>query len=227
MEGSKSPSGSTSDSFEDPRRTFAKVFYDQEGFAIQDKPIPAKYDLELAQWIVCEFDWSNDIRRITWINDAMVFAVRESKLEILEFAFAKLEMLPGPIFTAYRIQRPKFYKWHEPTLEVTRPLCEEVYEKQLFGPSIIDAAAANGHLPILQWLHACPHQECTINAMDEAAANGHLNVVKWLHQNRSECCTYKAMNEAAGNGYLQIVQWLRENRSVGCTTQAMDVASRN
>lgn len=213
--------------FDYPRRTFTKVFYDQEGYAIEDKIFLDKYNLDLVQWVVCEFSWSDDIRRLTWIDDAMEFAARTNQLEILEFAYALLDKLPGSTFSAYRIQRPTLYNWLEPNLEVTRPLCEEVYEKRVFSSSIMDTTASNGHLSILEWLQARPRQECTTNAMDVAAANGHLEVVQWLHQNRCEGCTYEAMNEAAGGGYLEIIQWLHEHTTQGCTVKAIEVASRN
>ena len=48
-------------------------------------------------------------------------------------------------------------------------------------------------------------------AMNWAAENGHLPVVQWLHANRQEGCTTLAINWAAKNGHLDIVQWLKEN----------------
>jgi len=46
-------------------------------------------------------------------------------------------------------------------------------------------AAANGHLPVIEWLHSIRLQGCTKEAMDRAAGGGHLTVVKWLHANRT------------------------------------------
>lgn len=50
-------------------------------------------------------------------------------------------------------------------------------------------------------------QSC--DCMDAAAANGRLAAVKWLHD-RKEWCTRSAMDRAAGNGHLEMVQWLHQ-----------------
>ncbi|GLE02881.1 hypothetical protein PINS_up011745 [Pythium insidiosum] len=93
---------------------------------------------------------------------------------------------------------------------------------------VMDFAARNGHLEILQWLHGTPAlSRCSTRAMDDAAKNGHLDIVQWLHANRTEGCTLKAMDGAAMNGHLGIVQWLHAHRSEGCTTKAMDLAAQN
>ncbi|KAF1321792.1 hypothetical protein FI667_g11682, partial [Globisporangium splendens] len=91
----------------------------------------------------------------------------------------------------------------------------------------IEIAAERGHLDIMTWLHANSSIDRTsMAAMDEAARHGHLEVVKWLHANRSEGCTTRAMDCAAQRGRLELVQWLHANRQEGCTTQAMDWAAR-
>lgn len=77
---------------------------------------------------------------------------------------------------------------------------------------LMKAAAMNGHLDTLQWLHA-QDVTCNAGAMDEAAANGHLQVVEWLHANRSEGCTSQAIKKAAFNGHLAVVQWLHEHKA--------------
>ncbi|RLN43697.1 hypothetical protein BBJ28_00013362 [Nothophytophthora sp. Chile5] len=89
----------------------------------------------------------------------------------------------------------------------------------------MDGAAANGHLEVVQWLHANRTEGCTTAAMDGAAVSGHLHVVQWLHANRSEGCTTLAMDGAATNGHLEVVQWLHANMSTGCTSGAMSVAA--
>ncbi|GLE09006.1 hypothetical protein PINS_up020481 [Pythium insidiosum] len=58
---------------------------------------------------------------------------------------------------------------------------------------------------------------CTTKAMDQAAANGHLAVVEYLHANRMEGCTTAAMDYAALRNHLDIVRFLHANRSEGCT----------
>ncbi|KAG1685609.1 hypothetical protein DVH05_007907 [Phytophthora capsici] len=89
----------------------------------------------------------------------------------------------------------------------------------------MDAAAANGHLDVVQWLHANCSQGCTTSAMDLAAYNGYLETVKWLHANRKEGCTTDAMDGAAASGHLHVVKWLHEHTDGGCTTDAMDNAA--
>ncbi|CAM9897369.1 unnamed protein product [Heterosigma akashiwo] len=89
-------------------------------------------------------------------------------------------------------------------------------------------AAANGHLALVEWLHANRTKGFGgfgKTAMDKAAGAGHLSVVKWLHANRSEGCTKKAMDGAAGAGHLDVVEWLHANRTEGCTSKAMNKAA--
>lgn len=102
--------------------------------------------------------------------------------------------------------------------------------------SAVDAAAGNGHLDVLEFLHNADSAaykrrkqdgdtklvgfcdaNCSEDAMDGAASNGHLNAVKWLHAHRDEGCTTDAMDSEAANGHLKVVQWLHRNRSEGCT----------
>ena len=51
------------------------------------------------------------------------------------------------------------------------------------------------------------------SVMNGAAANGHLDVVVWLNENRTEGCSKCAMNEAAINGHLDVIRWLHENQN--------------
>ncbi|TYZ62762.1 hypothetical protein PybrP1_004161 [[Pythium] brassicae (nom. inval.)] len=93
---------------------------------------------------------------------------------------------------------------------------------------VMDFAARNGHLEILQWLHATERLSgCSTRSMDDAAKNGHLAIVQWLHEHRSEGCTTKAMDYAAKHGHLDVVQWLHAHRAEGCTAKAMDLSAQN
>jgi ankyrin repeat protein len=110
------------------------------------------------------------------------------------------------------------------------------------GSTALEAAAENGHLEVVQFLHRIDvalktkrkraptlvsTAMCTTTAMNAAACAGHLAVVEWLHSNRSEGCTAAAMDGAATKGHLDVVKWLHSNRSEGCTSAAMDgVAGR-
>jgi hypothetical protein len=42
--------------------------------------------------------------------------------------------------------------------------------------------------------------------MFEAATEGHLHIVQWLHANRTEGCSTAAMDDAASMGYFVIVK---------------------
>ncbi len=98
-------------------------------------------------------------------------------------------------------------------------------ELQHLTVSVMNRAAAKGHLEVVRWLHNHRCVKCTTEAMDSAAANGHLNVVQWLHTYRKEGCTTYAMTAAAGRGHLHVVKWLHRYRNEGCTTEAMDNAA--
>lgn len=98
-------------------------------------------------------------------------------------------------------------------------------EKNDYVPAMM--AAGNGHLHILQWMHAKDAQGFNVQTMNEAAAFGQLHVVQWLHENRTEGCTENAMDMAAGLGDLTMIRWLHENRTEGCTEQAIDRAIEN
>ncbi|EFA75342.1 hypothetical protein PPL_11418 [Heterostelium album PN500] len=93
--------------------------------------------------------------------------------------------------------------------------------------NLMDYAAINGHLPMLQWLHVNRNEGCTKMAMDLASMNGDLPTVQFLHENRSEGCTSDALNFASENGHFQVVQFLHANRSEGCSTHALDNAAKN
>jgi hypothetical protein len=91
----------------------------------------------------------------------------------------------------------------------------------------MDAAAANGHLEVVQFLHENRTEGCSTRAMNQAARNGHLNIVKWLHFNQTDVCTVHVMDQAAENSHLAVVKFLHENRTEGCPVYAMDRAAGN
>ena len=62
--------------------------------------------------------------------------------------------------------------------------------------------------------------------MDQAAKDGLLSVVQWLHINKPNSCT-SIIDWAAGSGHLKIVVWLDENSREGCSTNAIDEAGKN
>ncbi|KAF0696197.1 Aste57867_13029 [Aphanomyces stellatus] len=91
---------------------------------------------------------------------------------------------------------------------------------------VMDIAAANGHLEVVQCLHSLGYAASN-RAMDRAALGGHLEMVLWLHANRTDGCTTFAMDSASSGGHLQLIQWLHKHRTEGCTTNAMDNAALN
>ncbi|KAF1327771.1 Ankyrin-like protein, partial [Globisporangium splendens] len=88
----------------------------------------------------------------------------------------------------------------------------------------MDAAAQNGHLEVVRFLHETRREACTAFAMDRAACNGFLDVVQFLHENRTEGCTKDALNGAARYGYLDVVKFLVEHRREGIMEEAMQRA---
>ncbi|TYZ52210.1 hypothetical protein PybrP1_008278 [[Pythium] brassicae (nom. inval.)] len=104
---------------------------------------------------------------------------------------------------------------------------EFLHEKRSEGctADALDSAAANGHLDVVRFLHEKRDEGCTARAMDNAAKNGHLDVVRFLHENRQEGCSARAMDGAAGGGHLAVVQFLHSHRTEGCTARAMDEAA--
>ncbi|KAJ3100377.1 hypothetical protein HDU97_002252 [Phlyctochytrium planicorne] len=125
-----------------------------------------------------------------------------------------------------RLDNPMYAAAENGDLETIKWLHANWPNKFLEVDSPMDAAAANGHLKVLQWLHLNRSEGCTQKAMDFAASKGHLDVVVWLHENRTEGCSF-AMNGAARNGHLDVVKWLHHNRLEGCTNIAMDNAATN
>ncbi|KAF0714645.1 Aste57867_3767 [Aphanomyces stellatus] len=117
----------------------------------------------------------------------------------------------------------------------------------------LDKAAANGHLAVLEYLHA-HGATCTPKAMDVAIDNGHMEVVRWLCANQTEGCAANTlqlaadrgdlkllallhpptgncldcinMDKAAANGYQDVVQYLHVHGGT-CSTDAIDFATEN
>ncbi|RHY42140.1 hypothetical protein DYB30_004738 [Aphanomyces astaci] len=99
-------------------------------------------------------------------------------------------------------------------------------QPSMITPATMDAAAEDGRLDIVQYLHA--HHNgvgCTTDAIDFAAGEGHLEVVKFLRQNRSEGCTEQAMNFAAAGGFLDVVEYLYHCTSTYDISHALLYAS--
>ncbi|CAB1106367.1 unnamed protein product [Ectocarpus sp. CCAP 1310/34] len=94
-----------------------------------------------------------------------------------------------------------------------------------------DYAAANGYLPVVQWLHDNRREGCTVSAMNWAAENGHLSVVQFLHHNRQETYVWYDMTQVdtpyAERTLPDRLFDLLSYRHEGCTTAAFDRAAMN
>ncbi|EFA75935.1 hypothetical protein PPL_10509 [Heterostelium album PN500] len=101
-------------------------------------------------------------------------------------------------------------------LQVIEYLCSNFGNDKLeLRVEYFDAAASNGHLQLVQWIHANRSEGFTREAINRASEHGHLSLVQFLHENRSEGCTKDALHMAACNGHLEVVQFLWENRTEG------------
>lgn len=88
----------------------------------------------------------------------------------------------------------------------------------------VEGAAKSGNIEdIIFFTKNLSDRNFTMATMDAAASNGHLEVVKWLHENRIEGCS-SAMYYAALNGHLEVVKWLHENRNEGDILWAITIA---
>ncbi|EQC32462.1 hypothetical protein SDRG_09789 [Saprolegnia diclina VS20] len=81
-------------------------------------------------------------------------------------------------------------------------------------PQLLGHVANRGFLPLVQALHERGFS-CSTYAMDAAATNGHLGVVQFLHNHRTEGCTVKALKGAILEGHLDVARFLIEHRTEG------------
>ncbi|KAL2919375.1 hypothetical protein HK105_201019 [Polyrhizophydium stewartii] len=92
---------------------------------------------------------------------------------------------------------------------------------------LAEAAAAFGHLNVIQFLHAhAPRgQKWNTSVMANAAASGSLNIVIWLHKNRKEVFAPTVFEAAASNGHIHVIEWLSKNTKADCTQEAINSAA--
>ncbi|KAF0687103.1 Aste57867_21074 [Aphanomyces stellatus] len=83
--------------------------------------------------------------------------------------------------------------------------------------NLIDWAACNGHLDVIEFLHTSTAglAKSTSWAMEIAAAHGHLHVLKWLHQHRGQRFSSKILVAAAVHSRLDILKWISEHKAYG------------
>ncbi|KAF0720020.1 Aste57867_628 [Aphanomyces stellatus] len=95
-------------------------------------------------------------------------------------------------------------------------------------PADLDAAAAAGHLDILEYFFQQTNTvPVTHVGMTNAARNGHVDVVTFLHEHYVNMAP-EALLDAAANGHTKVVKFILENyHEEGLDTQAMMQAVRH
>ncbi|KAF0684969.1 Aste57867_23092 [Aphanomyces stellatus] len=77
-----------------------------------------------------------------------------------------------------------------------------------FPPGFSSAQVTSAHLwAVVKYLHGRRGVFST-DAMTLAATNGHLDIVQWLHANTEAGCSYAALSGAARHGHLAVVEYL-------------------
>ncbi|KAL2918952.1 hypothetical protein HK105_201220 [Polyrhizophydium stewartii] len=76
------------------------------------------------------------------------------------------------------------------------------------APAVMDAAARNGNLDLVVWLHE-NQCECTARAMDNAARSGDLRTVRRLEDNCTEGCSIRAFECAGQASHVDVLEFLR------------------
>jgi hypothetical protein len=79
--------------------------------------------------------------------------------------------------------------------------------------AVVNFAAENGHIDVLEWLYNHNLRDHTEHAMDWAAENGKLDAIKWLDRKLHAPCTRHAIRHARWHGHRDVVNWLRLNRA--------------
>lgn len=216
-------------------KKFPKHYFSDPAFYIQLRLHRSfKFSIDIFRWVLCEFEWADNRKRLNWMKDTMVFAAKKGSLEVLEMCRIQVESISGDQVVLDNCDSTNDSGLSQHILEIAAERGDlaiiqwvEVRLTHIFTSEAMNKAAKNGHLNVVQWLHQHRHEGCSPDAIDGAAGNGNLEMVRWLHDNRSEGCTTKAMDSAARGGHFNVVKWLHENRSEGCTTGAMDFAAQH
>ncbi|KAL7750008.1 hypothetical protein RI367_004523 [Sorochytrium milnesiophthora] len=201
----------------------------------------ATQNLAVVQHVFCA------VPNATMAANLLSFAARSESLALVQWVFSRADESQQAASQAIDIAA----EWG--TLETVRWLCENtrstcseyamgraivrdrldivqyLYQHRSEGwpPSVINSAAAGGHLRTVVWLHENRAEGCTTDAIDQAAAAGHLSVVRWLYENRSEGCTGSAMYNASVGGWLDIVRLLHQHRAQRCNAIGLVNAAAN
>ncbi|KAE9111253.1 hypothetical protein PF007_g11552 [Phytophthora fragariae] len=104
-------------------------------------------------------------------------------------------------------------------------------ENETFAATLaMDAAAMNGHLDVVKYLHqVAPTHETEVSRARKRRKTGLENMNVFIggkrFQHASIKCTAEAMDGAAANNHLEVVKWLHDNRTEGCTPLGMALAA--
>ena len=96
----------------------------------------------------------------------------------------------------------------------------------VFAKEVVDVAAENGHLHMVQYLHEHKLGECSIGAIEMAAHNGHQHIVKWIVMNQPRKLWGRAMIGALAGVNMKIARWLHENVYTVWAGRLVDVAAQ-
>ncbi|GMF44317.1 unnamed protein product [Phytophthora fragariaefolia] len=124
--------------------------------------------------------------------------------------------------------------WVKGVFDIEDGYCESDYSDDARSCcSVVDVAAANGHLEIVQYLlqvgsseYAHFHKRQRTRRYSRNLTSDTLHCDD-LDERADAACTASAMDGAAAGGHLNVVRWLHENRPEGCTTAAMNMAAAN
>lgn len=84
------------------------------------------------------------------------------------------------------------------------------------------SALRNGHLAVLEYLHAhCNDAGCASDAVTYAAKRGRLACVQFANEHNIEGFTVATMSKAVSTGRLDVVKYLHETRTEGCSVVAL------
>ncbi|KAF0683660.1 Aste57867_24305 [Aphanomyces stellatus] len=93
-------------------------------------------------------------------------------------------------------------------------------------PALMDGAAANGHLDVVQWLHANRTEGYTYKAVVSAATFGHLHVLAYLHRQDDGriAAVHRLLPTIVQNGHLAVAEYVVEHKLVHMQSCTLAIA---
>lgn len=96
-------------------------------------------------------------------------------------------------------------------LEIVKHL-NPFFPRQTVSFRVMEMAAMNGYLPVVQFLAENRVEQGTLTTVDSAARNGHFDVVKNLATHGMTLSTGDAVLGAADSGHYDIVKYLLQEQ---------------